>query len=146
MGLRVRGIDGIGARLENEARRASEGARFALKRGAENIRDLAKEYCPVDEENLEDSIMAEPRREGINRRYVYDVFVDLSHKGTRAQTVEKYANFIHDGNYKLGKKSEEKAALSGKYVGRKFLEKAFEELKDDIAKDVLANISKRIGK
>lgn len=147
MALRIRGIDGLALRLENFAEKSSEGARFAMERGAKKIQKLAKDYAPIDEGNLEDSIKVQSKSEGIRRRKVFDVFIDESSEGTRASTVEQYAYVMHEGHYELGEKSKLKdVAVGPGKVGPKYLSRAAEDLSDEIKADVLANVSKRIGK
>lgn len=145
MGLKVTGLDGLGIRLENVALRASEGAREALERGSQKIRVKAIDYAPVDEGNLEEAIKTESNRDGIHGRKTFSVYVDDTAPGTRANNVGQYATIMHEGVYKLGEKSQEKDAGRG-VVGPKYLERALDDLEDEIKTDVQNNVNKRVGK
>jgi len=149
MGVNITGR-GLDVLLKNELKRSSEGARDALKRGAEKVANRAKEYVPVDEYNLESAIEVKDPERDLQRsgRYIFIVGVkDGSPVPSRpGVTVGDYAYWIHDATYNLGPRSEQKAQETGKKVGPKYLERAWLELESEIERDVMDNAHKRIGK
>ena len=158
MSLKIRGIDDMVFKLENDAKRASEGARFAMKDGAEKIAKLASDFAPEEIGNLGLSIKADMEKAYSKARAHFVVYVDESTPAehpeklsTAGKTVGDYAFYMHEGiipgvQYKLGKQSLRKQADLGVVVGIKFLERAVIELEDEIYHDVEQNLNKRIGK
>jgi len=155
VGLKVKGLGSIGYQLENMAKRASEGARFAMKEGAEDIRDLARLHAPVDEGNLEDAIKMEVVS-GARGRHSFKVHVDESHPavitnedGSQTsgnRTVGDYAFDMHEGNYLLGPGSQHKQSQVGVKVGPKYLQRAYKKMSKQIHANVRQNVNNRIGK
>lgn len=149
MGVKITGRD-LDVLLKNELKRSGEGAREALKRGAEKIAHRAREYAPVDEHNLEKSIdVMDPEKDksrGGRHIFVVGIHEDTPVASRPGVTVGDYSMIMHEGSYNLGEKSREKAETTGKKVGPKFLERAWFELEDEIEKDVMSNAHKRIGK
>jgi len=120
----------------------------ALRKGATEIQKLARKYAPVDRGNLEDAIkvMGFEKR---GRAYAsYHVGVDDSHPVPERpdKVVGDYALEMHESEYELGPKSQEKAERLGVEVGPKYLERAMEDLRDPLTKymeKVLRDIVKR---
>lgn len=148
MGVVVSGIEDLIVSLANKATRSSRGAREELQRGAIDIRDLARLYAPVDEGNLEDAIK-EGKSRGSDGRNVYTVEVDESQDASTKdhpnRVVGDYAMKMHDGVYNLGPLSEAKAEETGLPVGRKFLERAMEDMEDSIKIRAEAKVNQGIG-
>lgn len=78
-------------------------------------------YSPVDEGHLEEAhhLVERSTRKG---HPAYDVEVSGNES-------DLYAMWIHEGEYGLGPLSAAKAASSGLPVGRKYLERAFDEIR-----------------
>ena len=145
MAVVVTGMEGLLVSLNNIADRSSRGARSELQKGAIEIRNLARRMAPVDEGNLEESIKEGSFR-GVDGRNVYTVEVDETVVSSTGGVVGDYAERMHEGDYHLGLKSEVKQAGNPDiYVGRKFLERAMEDLDDEIKRKVEAKVSQGIG-
>jgi hypothetical protein len=126
MPARIRGdFENIRARLTQTGGRIVKSINDQLEREAKGIQELARDYVPIDEGNMEAAIKIESK----NRRQLWAVYVDKNMPDdTGKYTVGDYLNFLHEGipDYSLGPKSLAKAA-QGKAVGRKFLERAYRE-------------------
>lgn len=138
MGLKVEGTQALMAMLEQVGERAVRGVSDEIKKGAEEIAELAIKYAPVDEGNLEDAIKVEFDRYGINRRIRATVYVDLDVRGADGVPVGRYAMAMHEGlapygsgAFNLGAKSRAKDGGTGR-VGGKYLERAINELSPEI--------------
>lgn len=89
------------------------------------VRDRARDYVPFEAGNMERAIKITSE----NRRRRWVVYVDSSMPDdTGRYTVGDYLAFLHEGSYKLGKGSVDKANALGVTVGPKFLERAFKEI------------------
>lgn len=143
-------IKGIVAQIRQISDRAYRGVSDVMRQEAEVAAELAKNYAPVDEHNLERAIKVRADRTGINGRYEVDVYVDedmpaVSHnrngsvtKGTEDKTVGEYAAIMHEGlapygsgAFNLGPESLRKAGY-GYDVGGKFLTRALDEIEYDL--------------
>lgn len=136
-----KGFDGLIVSIEQIGKKAVDHAIRRMGSEAEKIRDLAIEYAPVEHGGLEEAIIVDEDRSGINGRKVFYVLVDetapeLDEDGSpTGRSVGQYAEYMHEGtDYKLGKRSQEKNA-SGK-VGPKFLERAADEREDEVEQSV----------
>lgn len=134
MGAIIKNVDATLVTLRNALERSSRGAREALQNGAEEIKELAVQYAPFDEGNLESAIKTRKSQDG--RRNMFEVYVDEDAEGSHDRLVGDYAFEMHEGVYNLGEKSQEKANMSGLPVGRKFLERAKDELDGKIRIEV----------
>lgn len=138
MGLSVKGISSTIQRLARTGDRTNKKALQILREGSRDIQELAKEYAPVDEGNLEDSIVRVEDRSGPRGQIAIFVGVDKSRLGigyTR-YGYEYDVRMHEDYSYELGPKSREKAARNGKKVGAGYLIRAVEELEDEIRLDI----------
>lgn len=135
-------LNGLLGRIQQRGERAVKGVSTVMQEGGDEIRDLARMYAPVDKGNLEDAIIKSTNPTGLNRRAEIEVGVDMSQPIGGGRTVERYAERMHEGNYKLGKKSEAKAAALGVRVGPGYLSRAFNEVKGKMIERA-ANIVKR---
>lgn len=102
-----------------------------LENIALEVQKRAREYVPVDLGYAESAIKID---KGSQRRK-WAVYLDMSvlatHDG-RTYPVGEYLMWLHENqNYKLGVKSEQKAALLNVEVGPKFLERAFRDTVTD---------------
>ena len=142
MGMRVTGIEQTAFMLENIVRKTTRKALAAMRSGAKDIRDLAIKQAPVDEGNLEQSITISEDDGGINRRKRMYVFVDedMAVESRPGATVGDYAAEMHEGTYNLGPLSQEKQDSQSALVGPKFLERAVDELEDEIVGEIEAAI------
>lgn len=130
------GVGKVKARLKRIGKRTNRAALAAVRRGAEEIADLAADYAPVDEGNLEDSIVVAEERSG-NSRIVIFIGVDPSRLGLGYKRYGfRYDIQMHEGVYNLGPLSQKKNSELGGGVGPKYLERALEELEEEIRTDV----------
>lgn len=133
MGLKVTEPNGpVSLLLEQDGKKAVRGGADLLRKAAQEIANRAVEYAPVDKSNLEQAIHVNEDRGGQNRRVRTYVEVGGVVNGVN---VDQYATQMHEGVYNLGPKSVEKAQRTGKPVGRKYLERAADELEEGIAKE-----------
>lgn len=127
--------------LRQTGKRAMNGASRRMGIEAERIKERAVLYAPVDERGIENSIKVGKEIDD-DRRAVHSVYIDggvISGDGT---PVRDYVLEMHEGVYRLGKLSQEKADSEGVPVGRKFLERAVEEAKDRVLKSVFNEIER----
>lgn len=154
MGVVLSGFKPLEVYLRNIAERSSRGAREELEQGALDIKKLARLYVPEDTTALKQSILLGSEIHGftkkVNGRNVYTVEVDMNmpdgHNGH--QVVGDYADMVHEHYQimKAGKNTVDKrAANPGVYIGEKFLERAMEDLNDDIKRKVEARVDQGIG-
>lgn len=116
-----------------------------MERGAEDVQELARKMSPVDMGNLEKAIKIASDTEGINRRKRFEIYIDedMPAEGRKVGIkVGKYSVYMHESIYNLGKKSKAKESAVGVKVGRKFLERAGEELTPEIVEKVKAAVAK----
>ncbi len=109
---------------------------LAMLEEAEKIRDLAKEFAPVDDYNLVEAIQTDIESRDASGRFKrkeVTVFVDMEKANDDGTKVGDYAMLIHEylqpygsGDLNLGKKSQQKDA-GRRVVGGKFLERAILE-------------------
>ena len=142
MGLKVTNIGPVAKRLENLHKGVvGDKARTEMGKGAKKIRNLARLQAPFLDGNLEKAIKIETEYGGINGRKRFTVYVDesMAIPGRSGATIGDYAVRMHEGVYNLGKKSLQKQS-AGVIVGRKYLERAADDLGDEIARQVVAAI------
>jgi hypothetical protein len=127
-GLNISGIADLQKALRNLGETGSASLFSVLNKSAQEVQRRAKAYVPVDEGNLEDAIKLERRDDQTSGRRMLVIGVDMATPAGLSKTVGDYAIFIHEGVYKLGPKSVEKANRTGVQVGPKFLERAMQEM------------------
>lgn len=129
--------------IQNIGQRVVGGAQKALEIEALKTMQQAIDFAPVKDGPLSNPANWEMRKaqNGINNRNTFTVRLKegaiarriRSKNGTKVVHLRDYARLVHDGVYKLGKKSKEKAARlgysftptsGGKYVGRLYLTRA----------------------
>lgn len=143
--------------LKRLDQKVQAGMREYLYKSGEKIQELAKLNAPVDEGDLEDSIVMEiVKGGGINRANTVVVGVDpLKLAASRAErgivNSYRYDQYIHEAVYNLGEKSEEKDTWVRSFhpkasVGNKFLERSMLTLRPSIlrgAKELAKKIIER---
>jgi hypothetical protein len=117
-------VNGSIAEIKLWASQAVDVADESLRETAWDIADLAKAYVPVDKYNLQDSITVEGTPDG------YKVYIDLSHEGTRAPTVERYALKMENGVGWSG------IARAGPPRGAQFMARAYNETMDQLGRKI----------
>jgi len=136
-------------KLRRTEQRTSKKLLRHMRNSAIKIRDLAREFAPVDEGNLEEAIVVAESKEGFmgRARAVETVGVDPSKLGEGyAKYGERYDVLMHEGVYNLGDASKAKANSNGKKVGAKYLSRAWQELEPQItakAKAIVADEVRR---
>lgn len=119
-------------RITQVGERATKGLSTVMREEAEKLAELARDYAPVDEGNLEEAIQTKFDYEGINGRLRASVFIKMGMVVDRetGKRISHYAMAMHEGlaphgsgAFKLGPLSRQKAA-GGKDVGGKFMERA----------------------
>lgn len=159
MASRVIGdVNGIVLRLTQAGERAVKGVSQVMQTNGDMIRDLARDYAPIDEGNLEDAIVKVTSYTGINRRSEVTIGVDTTMSGSGGSgswDLATYALQMHENQnigivdnelyrFQLGARSKAKDGGRG-VVGGKFLLRAYNERKEKIV-DQAKNAVKRAFK
>lgn len=136
-GLRISGVQATLAKLERIGKRTNKAALRIVRAGAKDIADRASDYAPVDQGDLENSIVVEEDRRG-NDRIVFYVGVDPSKLGEGYWRYGfRYDIEMHEGVYNPGPLSQAKnARVGGSGVGPKYLERALDEIGPEIEEAV----------
>jgi HK97 gp10 family phage protein len=92
----------------------------ALKNAVYLVRDVARKQVPLETGEAEKSIVSNNRR-GKNRYNVETLDI------VDGVNVTDYINFLHEAYYNLGPISESKQLGNSYTVGRKFLDRAFDD-------------------
>lgn len=150
MGIKLRGAKRLVKTLEVVKNSAHEAGFQALEAGAKKIQKRARDYAPLEYGALEKSIKIKPHKiSPVKRRY--DVYVDESMPADKRGpdvTVGKYAKYAEagiPGGIGYGEESQRKAKRLGVKVGPRFMRRAYEELKDEVRKDVEGAIAAAIA-
>jgi hypothetical protein len=149
MGLTVTGLSETVVKLRRTEQRTSKKLLRHMRSSAIKIRDLAREFAPVDEGNLEEAIVVAESKEGFmgRNRSVEMIGVDPSRLGEGYTKYGfRYDIQMHEGVYDLGDASKAKANSNGKKVGAKYLSRAWQELEPQItakAKAIVADEVRR---
>lgn len=102
-----------------------------LENMALEVQKKAREYVPVDLGYAESAIKVDKSSQRRKWAVYLDMSVMATHDG-RTYPVGEYLMWLHENqSYKLGEKSEQKAALLHVDVGPKFLERAFRDVITD---------------
>ena len=121
MGIKlVRGAD-FDIRLERIAEKSTRALRRVNKEGAEAFADTAKQMAPYKSGTLEEDIGVIETKEVGNT-----ITRTIGHINP-----PKYAIYMHEGLYSLGRGSRAKQAASQFTVGRKYIERAAQWLIQD---------------
>lgn len=149
MGIKVSGVENLLLQLSQTGEKAIRGVSNEIQKGAKKIQYRAIQYAPVDEGNLENAIKTEFDRSGVNGRLQAFVYVDPNEDAGDGRTVGDYALAVHEGVApfgsggwgRIGKRSQIKDGGRGE-VGGKFLERAAEDMAEEIAQDLQKVIAK----
>lgn len=145
MGLIVKGLKGVMARISRSEKRVMDGSLSALRAMAELVRDEARLNAPRDTGDLEGAIDTFEERvrnaKGQFGQVTIRVGVDVSKLKLEDHAGYDYSIPMHeDHEYKLGPKSQAKQDGQGNIVGYKYLERALR----DNEKKVRAAVSKAV--
>jgi hypothetical protein len=116
-----------------------------LKEEAREIRDLARQFAPVDDHDLEKAIKTQMV---LSEKTVY-IGIDPTIVDEHGKRVAEYGSMLHEllaigaggGTMKLGPKSRAKDGGRG-VVGGGFLARAFEARKKSIVKNAAVKVKK----
>jgi hypothetical protein len=121
-------------------KRMTEAAQDEFNSGAMQIQAAARQFAPVDHGDLEAAIkVSDPVRSGSNA-VSRTIYIDTN--GLTRTDVADYAPVMHEGSYKLGPKSQAKAAALGVMVGPKFLTRAANLVFPRITKAIAAALNR----
>lgn len=126
--ISIKGIDTTILSIKAKAKAIQDVADDELHAAAEKVAEYAREYVPIDEENLQDAIVVEKVPNG------YRVKVDMSHKGTRAATVAQYAEIMHEGSY---------SAKAGWPRGPKYMTRAAAQVRKEMRAEIIPRIERK---
>jgi len=135
--------DNASIRLKRLDTEVQARMREFMYKSAEKIRDLARLNAPVDNTHVESAIEVEVERfQGLNRAHTVKVGIDWDKlRGLRAEaglsTQFRYDQWLHEAEYNLGEKSEEKNTWVRSFhpkasVGNQFLLRSYLDLKAHI--------------
>lgn len=156
MGIEVEGVEKLLILLKQGGEKAVRGASIQMKKEAIGIRDLARQMAPIDEGDLEKSIIVTDegggRDESTGRflRKYFAIGIDENATSTdrtgNTVSVASYAYLMHEylapyGNvYQLGPKSRAKQAGSSVVVGGKYLERAAAEREKGLVNRIIERV------
>ncbi|MBX4911363.1 hypothetical protein HJA82_29055 [Rhizobium bangladeshense] len=141
--MKVTGVRETVLRLRNIGARVHENARKTMHAAADRIVETAKKMAPVDEHNLEEAIVKRVGYEGSRRRLAIDIEILPVVNGVR---VEDYATYMHEGDYKLGPKSQAKNDSQSEKVGPGFLTRAGEQEEDKLNARMIGVVTEEINR
>lgn len=131
MGLIVKNLKAIKARLARSENKVMDGSLRALRAMGELVAKEARLNAPVDTGELEDAITTIEERTRNSRgqfgQVTIKVGVDVSKLKLEDHKGYDYSIAMHDGVYKLGPLSQEKQDSQGNIVGYKYLERALRD-------------------
>lgn len=148
MGVKIRGLDALTSVLSRIGETTSDKERKLVDSFAEKIVARAKQYAPVDEGNLEKSIVAERTRTGINGRIISKIGVDVSKLGPGwAVRGYRYHVRMHEDPTVSGKgdKSRDKARDLGVMVGYKYMARALEDFRQPMM-EAAKKLAREVGR
>lgn len=142
MAGRIRGsADGLITRLEQWRGQAVKDVNDGMHEAMLAVQQEAIARAPVEHGDLERAIKI--ANAGLRRAWI--VYVDEAMPDdTGKYTVGDYAMWLHESTYNLGPLSLQKAAANGKPVGRKYLQGAFDDMKDKILRSLRAKLAARL--
>jgi hypothetical protein len=144
--IKITGVKELSANLQNLSNISTAETSAALKKSAREIRNLARNYAPVDKHNLEKAIIDDATKKTGRAYSEYVVGVDESVPipDRPDKEVGDYAMLMHEGTYNLGTKSQDKAVRLGVNVGPGYLYRAFKESRESVVKYV-EGVLKRVA-
>lgn len=132
--LRRSSVANTRAKMKKFGDAGTKAARRAMKRKGAEIRELAKTFAPIDTGDLEKAIFM--RSKVLSGGGI--------HVEVNVRNLERdYELHTHEGDYNLGPKSDAKDGGRG-VVGRKYLERAFDEIQPSIHKEIEKELNRLI--
>lgn len=149
MGLTIKNLSAVLLNFARVEEKVARGSLAQLRKSAEKVAKLARDYAPVDTGDLEDAIEAQENRNrtalGRFGATTIDVGVNVSKLNLEEHGGYDYSVQMHeDPNYNLGPLSEAKQSATGKQIGYKYLERALEDLKPEIQRDMAEAIRRSV--
>lgn len=141
MGLIVKGLQAVQARISRTETKVMDGSLRALRAMADLVVAEARRNAPVDTGDLENAIVAIEERErtslGQFGQISIRVGVDVTKLQLHLHKGFDYSIPMHeDPNYNLGPRSEAKQNAQGNVVGYKYLERALKDNEAEIRRRV----------
>lgn len=138
MGLKVIGLSSVRSRLIRTESKTNKASLRVFRAGAAQILKRAKEYAPVDEGDLENSLEKIENRTGSHRRTNIQIGVNPNKLGDGYSVYGfRYDVRQHeDTSLGRGPKSQEKAERIGKNVGPKYLSRALKDFEKDVDESI----------
>lgn len=144
------------ASIQNIADMASRGASEEMRKAAIKIRNLARDYAPMDTGTLERAIDYATIKNPATRRNVFVVYIDLDKPHPSGGVVGDYAFIMEQQLHPYGRQSgkihfdldfgSQIKAGSGLKVGGRFLERAMKDGMGNLQGKALAAVSRVLGK
>jgi len=127
-------------RIENLEADLAKLTRRLIAKGKKGHDEAIRIVREVTEKTQEEAILRVPVDEGFAEKSIESHVEGGRHVDEVEGSVFVPANspaadymiWLHEGDYKLGKKSKEKQAVVGPKMGRKFIERALEENKEPL--------------
>lgn len=138
MGLRWKGLTpkALGTLWTNAARNVRREARDTLREETETIKDLSVQMVPLDTGEAEKSHRVVEKQAN---QFRMGISIEVGGM-VDGVNVDDYILFLHEGDYKLGPRSSQKQAGSSVKVGRKFLDRAYQERRDELIAAIRRNL------
>ena len=139
MGLRVKGLGALGRRFEPMGKDAPEAALEEVRKGAQEIANLAEEYAPRDLGSLKSAVKFQKTKYGTKS---YKVFIDESVMSAHGYPVGQYAYIVHEGLPNPAGFTDY-GATGGADEGPFYLERAAQEL-DPVIREKVMKAMRRV--
>lgn len=144
------------ASIKNLADKAARGASEEMRKTAIKIRNLARDYAPVDTGTLERAIDFMAIKDPTTRRNTFVVFVDLDKVHPDGGVVGDYAFIMEQQLHPYGRQKgkihfdldfgSQLKAGSGLKVGGRFLERAMKDGMGDLQGRAISAAGRALGK
>lgn len=144
MGLIVKGLQAVQARISRTEERVQDNSLKAMRAMAELVVKAAKMNAPIDTGDLEGAIEAiEERERTVQGRFgqtTIRVGVNTEKLQLELHRGFDYSIPMHEDTYNLGPRSAIKQSILGNTVGYKYLERALRDNEAEIRRRVEAAI------
>ncbi|MET2951339.1 hypothetical protein ABXV18_24965 [Vibrio owensii] len=137
------------SRLYRVGDRVQKHSVDVMRRYAARVERLAKLNVPVQDFHVEDSIVTQEKRSGMNRRIEITVGVDEGLLREYSGQDYDYSIWLHEADYNLSKLSEYKDSISRSEdpkakVGNKYLENALNSVRNDAIAETRREVKRQI--
>lgn len=143
MGIEIRldgfgkGVEALALSLLAHSAKIQNGAKAIVRKVTSELKKESQTRVPVDEKDLTNAHVMRIEGQGIDT--VGTVYI------TETDPVKYYAIWIHEGFYNLGPLSIKKQMGQSEIVGRKFMQRAFDDNKERWRAYIVSELRRLIG-